>query len=362
MRRFLITFAAIIMIGLPATHANAGSLPANCAASTSADDVNAYLASNTALLHGDYQRSVRLADGRTLWTFQDAFVTDAAGRPTLIHNAGLVQSGNCFQLLRSGTARAPKAWLLANSTRPFHHWFWPLAAATANDGTIRIFMTEMRELGGHYLAHVEPVATWIVTVRQSDLAVVDARLAPDPTPSLYGWSITSDRQWTYLYGYCYRQFGFDPGLGDDFGCSADVRVARVRRGQLDDHPTYWNGTSWTLDPTAAVPVMPRVGRTINPAQIRFNGTQFVAVTKVGDWFGDTIYIDTAPTAHGPWTNLATRTIAPLCDGCDTYFASFTAAPIEAHTLTIAISNNTWDGLNLGWYHPTLLTVPVPTAI
>ena len=355
MRRFLIPLA-LILLGLTMTYASAGALRSSCAASTSADDISAYFASDKALLHGDYQRTVRLAEGRILWTFQDAYVNNTSGRPTLIHNAGLIQSGNCFQLLRSGTERDPKAWLLPGSTQTFHHWYWPLASAIATDGTIRIFIAEMRELGDHYLAHTEPVATWIATIRQTDLAIVDARLAPNPTPSLYGWSITSDRQWTYLYGYCYRQFGFDPVLGQDFRCSADVRVGRVLRGHLDDPPTYWNGTSWTPDPTAAVPVMPRDNRTINPAQVRFTGTQFVAVTKVGDWFGDTIYIDVAPTAHGPWTTITNDKIAPLCDGCDTYFASFTTEPVGSHAITIGISNNRWDGHRSGWYHPTLMVL------
>ena len=366
MRRFLISLV-ILVLCLPATHVSAGGLTSSCAASESVDDISAYFASDKALLHGDYQRSVRLADGRILWTFQDAFVSNSAGRPTLIHNAGLVQSGNCFQLLRSGTARAPKAWLLPEATQTFHHWYWPLASALAADGTIRIFMAEMRELGNHYLAHVEPVATWIVTLRQSDLAFTDARPAPDPTPSLYGWSITSDRQWTYLYAYCYRQFGWDPlpfdtkVLAHDLGCSADVPVGRVRRGHLDDQPSYWNGTSWTPDPATAVPVLPRDGRAINPAQVQFTGNQFVAITKVGDWFGDAIYIDVAPTAHGPWTAVSTLRVDPLCSDCNTYFASFTAATADPHTLPIGISNNTWDGNELSWYHPTLFSIPTPTT-
>lgn len=362
MRHFLISL--IVVLGLPVQHVAAGPSSASCAASTSTADLSAYFASDNALLHGDYQRSVPLADGRTLWTFQDAFVRNKGGHSTLIHNAGLVQTGTCFQLLRSGTGRAPTAWLLAESTQAFHHWFWPMSSSIANDGTIRIFMAEMRETGARYLSHVVPQATWIVTVRQSDLAVVDARLAPDPSTSLYGWSITSDRQWTYLYGYCYRQFGFDPipfttVRSHDLSCSANVSVGRVRRGHLDEQPSYWNGASWTADPSTAVAVLPRDDRTINPAQIRWTGKHFVAVTKVGDWFGDTIYIDVAPTAHGPWTTTSALKATPLCRDCNTYFASFVAWPDNPNTLTIGVSNNRWDGKESRWYHPTLISVPSP---
>jgi hypothetical protein len=363
MRRFLISL--VIFIGLPAQHAVAGTSATSCAAGTSIEDVNTYFASGKALLHGDYQRSIGLPDGRTLWTFQDAFVTNNGNRSTLIHNAGLVQTGSCFQLLRGGTNGAPKSWLMAESTVAFHHWFWPLGSAIAADGTIRVFMAEMNESGDHYLSHVEPTSTWVVTLRQSDLAVVSAQPAPNASSSLFGWSITSDRQWTYLYGYCYRQFGFDlvpfgTARGHDLGCSADVRVGRVRLGHLDDRPTYWNGTSWTADASTAVPVLPRDGRPINPAQVRWTGRQFVAVTKVGDWFGDTIYIDTALSAHGPWTTISTLKTGALCRDCDTYFASLVAWGGQAGPLTIGISNNTWDGKESRWYHPTVVSINYPS--
>ncbi|HEY7627462.1 MAG TPA: hypothetical protein VH761_10355 [Ilumatobacteraceae bacterium] len=363
MRRLFI--ALVIFLSLPVRPAAAGPSSASCAASTSTTDVNAYLASKSALLHGDYQRSLQLADGRVLWTFQDAFVNAGGGRTRLIHNAGLLQTGPCFQLLRGGSDGAPAAWLMAEPTTPFHRWFWPLDSSIASDGTIRIFMAEMRELGNHYLAKVEPVATWIVTVSPTDLSVLDARPAPDSTPSLYGWSITSDERWTYLYGYCYRQFGWDPipfsatARGHDLGCSADVYVARVHRGHLEEPPSYWNGAAWTSDASAAAPALPRAGRAINPAQVRWTGREFVAVTKVGDWWGNTVVVDVAPSAHGPWTTTTTLKVDPLCDKCNTYFASIVTPSGSSGDLTIGLSNNRWDGRRSAAYHPTLMTVAWP---
>ena len=134
----------------------------------------------------------------------------------------------------------------------------------------------------------------------------------------------------------------------------------MRRGHLDDRPTYWNGTSWTPDASAAIAVMPRDGRTINPAQVRWTGTKFVAVTKVGDWFGDTIYVDTRSHRARPVDDdHDASTAAPLCDDCNTYFASLVAWSANSATLTIGISNNTWDGRQSGWYHPRLVSIPMP---
>ena len=60
----------------------------------------------------------------------------------------------------------------------------------------------------------------------------------DQSAALYGWSVTSDHAWTYLYAHCYRQFGYDDVLGvpsHDRSCSARVTVARVPVGELLHH-------------------------------------------------------------------------------------------------------------------------------
>ena len=59
-------------------------------------------------------------------------------------------------------------------------------------GNFHLFVAEMRENGPGYLTRTEPTATYAVTIRLSDMAVIDERLAPNSSPSLYGFSVTSD--------------------------------------------------------------------------------------------------------------------------------------------------------------------------
>lgn len=333
----------------------------SCADDLTASGLTEYFTSDRAPAHGDYQRVLALPDGRSLWTFQDAYVRNSAGRSVLIHNAAMLQTGRCFELLRGGTADAPKPWLFADQTRRFQHWYWPLDASTTSDGQIGIFVAEMRERGPGYLQHTEPVATWLATVDPDSLEITDLQPAAKASAALYGWSVTSDESWTYLYGFCYRQFGWDPlpfapeTLAHDRECSAEVRVGRVPLGRLDEAPTYWNGSSWSAQPADATPVMD-LGRSINPAQIRWNGQQFVAVTKVGDWWGRTIHVDTSPNAYGPWRAVEELPVAPVCDGCNTYFASLVPVPASESGFVVGISNNTWDGAHSSHYAPTFLSV------
>jgi hypothetical protein len=181
--------------------------------------------------------------------------------------------------------------------------------------------------------------------------------------ALYGWSIASDRHATYLFSHCNRQFGF--GLLGHDDCTGAVRVARVPRGQLDAPLRYWDGRSWNPDPGRAVDIAPAIGpggetRVINPMQITYAHGRWIAVTKEGDWWGSTIYLDRASRPTGPWTTTATIRPAPLGDPEDTntYFASVVA--VHWSTVVIGLSNNRWDGHLSSVYRPTFLTVPMST--
>lgn len=336
-----------------------------CAAGTGPVELTAFFDAGRPLLGADYQRPFALPDGRVLWLFQDAFLPTSHG-PELVHNVGLLQSGRCFQLLRSGSTDAPASYILANRTDRFVHWFWPLGGGIGLDGRLNVFVAEMREHGPGYLVHTEPVATWLVSIELDTLTVDDVRLAPNPSNELYGWSVVSQGEFTYLYAHCYRQFGWDlfpfadpPFRAHDFSCGPDVTVARVPRSDFEALPDYWDGTGWTAEESDAAPVIPREGRAVNPSQITLFEGRFVAVTKVGDWWGDTIYLDVAAVAEGPWHTYATVTVAPGDDDGNTYFASIVPYGADETSFVVGISRNTWSGDDPDHYSPMFIRIPAP---
>jgi hypothetical protein len=361
---------------------------ATCLGSTTPDALNGLLAAEPGgVIAADYQRAIELPDGRTLWLFQDATIRLPVPDPTptttidpngpplvpaptkrLLHNIGMLQTGSCFEVLHGGTAADPKAWLLAAQTTPYFHWYWPLDAAMGNDGQLYVHLAEMFERGALYLSTTEPVGTSIVGVDLATMGFTFEGTPPSSSTSLYGFSIASDSTWTYLYGQCHRQFGWDIGqLGvraHDLTCSSHVPVARIPRGQLFDAPSYWDGSTWQPDPTRAVAVLPTEGRAINPSQIRFDGDEFVAVTKVDDWFGSTIFLDRAPAAQGPWTTYAQMPAFPKCSSaCNTYFASWIPSTATgsgaSNRSVVGLSHNRWDGIVTSVNRPTYFAVPNP---
>lgn len=317
------------------------------------------------MLGADYQRAFALPDGRVLWLFQDAVLATSHGNE-LVHNVGLVQDGTSFELLRSGTADHPRPYLFADLTVDERRWFWALGGDIGNDGHLHVFVAEVVEHGARYLTSVEPIATWIATIDVADLSVVDREPARDPSADLYGWSVVSAGDHTYLYGYCYRQWGFDPlwcapeYLGHDVECSDDVTVARIPRGEFTARPEYWNGTTWGDDPTAAVAVIPTEDRRVNPTQVAVLDGRFVAVTKEGDWWGNIIHLDVAPAPEGPWTTYWSTFVLAECEQCNNYFASIVPYGADHESFVIALSCNVWNGHDLAHYNPTFMRVPAPT--
>lgn len=338
-----------------------------CADGRSAADLHRYFSAGPAGLHGvDYQRALTLPDGRVLWTFQDAFVRTGAG-PVHVHNVALVQTGSCFEL-RTGPDVTD--WLAGPDAVAFGRWYWPLDAEVGADGNVHVFVADMIEEGPEYLSVTTPVAARRIVLRLPDLAVIANVPAADPSTMLHGWSIVSDADWTYLYGQCHRQFGHGGipwvSLGHDASCSARVTVGRVPRGRLWEVPSYWDGRDWQRDRSRAVGVIPTfVGdraRSINPTQVWFDGDGFVAVTKDADWWGDTIHLDRAPRAQGPWTTYHSFVAPVRNDLCNTYFASFVPWREPDGSLIVGLSNNRWDEPCSVDYRPSFFTVPPPPRV
>ncbi|MEM9514269.1 MAG: hypothetical protein AAGA42_05370 [Actinomycetota bacterium] len=312
------------------------------------------------IVGADYQRAFELPDGRVLWVFQDAFIDDGVGDPTLVHNAGLLQDGACFEALHGGSPESPRSWIGADDTTAFRRWYWPLDGYLADDNTFVLFLAEMDEVGTTYLDNATPIATWSVEIDLPSMSVGSLERSPNPDERLFGFEVTTDDRYVYLYAQCHRQFGFGM-LGHD-QCAADVFIARQPRDQPRSHPLeYWSDDGWSRNSNAAINIAPTHGpdgaaRTINPMQIERDGERWIAVTLVGDWWGDEIYYDVAPRPEGPWTTTAVEPLADNGDGdVASYFVSF--VPSDDPGNTLAVSNNRWDGEFSAHYRPHFVAAP-----
>ena len=317
------------------------------------------------IIGADYPRTLALPNGNVLWTFQDARVRTPTGA-RYVHNIGMMQVGACFSILVGGSSSSPQAWLFPDQTAPQFRWFWPLDAEMGADGQIYVFSVEMNERGDGYLTRAEPGGTFVARVDPDNWNVEWYGTPADTSNDLYGWSIESDDEWTYLFAHCHRQFGWDPIFdipAHDRSCSDRVTVGRVPLGALFEPPTYWAGSSWSPDRSRAQPVIPRSGRFTSPTQIVEKNGRWLAVTKLDDWWGSEILIESVVHPTGPYTTVERRRATTKCEvDCNTYFASWIEgqnADRPNDPMIISLSHNRWDGEPSHIYRPTYDVVAPP---
>jgi hypothetical protein len=315
---------------------------------------------------GDYQHVYALPGGRRLWLFQDMFFSnDNDLRDSLTaaaHNAGLVQTGSCWSLVGGPGMRN---FIGSSLTTPLSRWFWPMDGEMGADGALWIFMVEMRNpYGTGATWGAAPAATWVARVSPRTLKVLSFTKAPNPYTRLYGWSVVSDANYSYLYGHCYRQYIHrvdGPGQFDS-ACMPATYLARVPKGQFGKKPSYWTGKGWSTTSSAAKPVMRR--GLANPMDVQRFGTVFVNVSKVDDWWGPAIVVDRASRPQGPWTTVRTLVVVgdTKCDQCGNYHAVLMPSLDPSGSMVVALSNGgpfpLWQR-NASLYRPTFFSVPRP---
>jgi len=380
--------AALICLAWPPsngllTASSTGSVASWCHSASGTDLLNQMFDGDPAgIIGSDYQRTLALPDGRVLWTFQDPLVYASDGQIVNLHNAAVVQNGNCFEFLRSGTAADPQAWLLADLTDTGKTWFWPMASTlNADEDTVHVFLAQMRERSADgYLVETEPLGVVIVNLDATSFALTGGPFVPSwGTPNsgdrtLYGWSVEAAGNHTYLLGHCHRQFGYDPFFNDTFihdsACAREVRLARVPRGDVFAPLEYWTGTGWSTNRFTATALLDTSrGNVTNPSQLQYVNGQWIAATKIDDWWSDQIVIDQANKVTGPWRQTASIQAIPKCAatpidfGCNTYFASFVDDPARdsADPVILSLSHNLWSGEPSSLYRPTYFTIDPPAA-
>lgn len=339
------------------------STTVGCARDLSAPGLDEFFAQRVGPVIGwDYQHVYPLGGDRYLWLFQDAFVDHSNTAETLdaasfVHNAALVQDGSCFRLLHGGTPNRPLAFEPGTGTTTRSTWFWPMGGEV-HDGRLHVFWARMVKdrfdpqppdgLGWH------PDATFVGTYDPSTLTRLDFRRAPvgDASP-IYGYTVQSQGDWTYLFGNTFEQnLSREGGWGNGPHSATEMYLARVPRGQVLDQPEFWTSSGWISDRRAATPILQR-GWAEFPFQPRFMYGQWVALTAVNGYWGDRYEFDVADEPWGPWTTVASGPLLPR--GADpamnTYQAHVLPWRDAAGQVVVSVSNNARDMRRDAWPHP-----------
>lgn len=309
---------------------------------------------------GDIPRAYPLDAGTTLWVTNDSFLASDSGLARqggarlsdarLVRNAAFTERAG-----RLGLIHAPGTEFLPHEGDHLDQWWW-FHGGLVVDGELRVIVTRMRRTGpvGWAINSVYD-ETWLARFSAVDGALLD--LAPAPSRSgdpIYGFSVASDADWTYLYG--------NSGL---IGTSAtETRVARVPSGRLDLPPAYWNGAAWVSDAAAAA-VIHRGGTVAHRLFVFRFGERWLATCKEDEFFGTDLLVLEAPGPTGPWRELV-RVPLPTLTGDDRTNTYDVQARPMGDALHVWWSNNAFDYADVrrdaSLYRPVQRLLRVPPAV
>ena len=291
-------------------------------------------------LGGDIPRVYPLPDGREVWWLNDSFIPQDGQPPVdqfeFVRNIVFIRGLDGSLEMRTGEkSGAPWDFLADLDPDHFHRFLWPLGGMV--DGSLlKVFVAEMECEHPKWAVCSRPIATWLATYRWSDMSLLDLRPAANPgVRPVYGFSVVSDADWTYLFGA-----GVEYNTPDVQGGSDQTFVARVPRGKLEQVPSYWDGTGWGDDPARAVPLIERGYADFRMSVIPWKG-HYIGVAKEDEFVGPAIFVMSAPAPQGPWTTLAAIPLpaTPGAPDIVTYDASPYPLPVDGKLAVIYSTNS-----------------------
>ena len=211
---------------------------------------------------GDGTTSVALPDGRDLWLFDDSFLGKIKNgqrnrrRASYIHNAFVMESNGALTTTLYTPSRRPSGYVNPDPKHTFALGYFPGGAAV-HGGVVQVLMEEVafQNIPNH-IDNYSDVGSYIGLFSLPSMALVGVQALPSSSVNWTG-NVLNDGGYSYIYG---------TGSGN-------LYVARVPGTDLTAPWTYFNGSSWTSDISAATPIERAVE----------NG--HLGVTKVSGTFG-----------------------------------------------------------------------------
>jgi len=254
-----------------------------------------------------------LGGDRWLWLVHDTYLDYVGGATRLsdgspqLQNIALIQNGRCFSILHRGDLTLPTNFEPGVGAVAESSFFWPLGGEL-HRGKLRIFWSNtawdpaLPGPGDGLQRH--PLSTWIGVYDPLTLERLSFRPAPnDGVFPQYGFAVASQGRCTYLFGNSNllnlaREGGFYEGPHS----ATRTYLARVPYGRLRADPQYRTEHGWSSDPANAVPISQRFWAA-NTMQPRYIDGQWIAVTKVDEFWGVDVVIDVAEHPWGPWVTV-----------------------------------------------------------
>lgn len=287
-------------------------------APTGADGLNALMTQldrEPTLQGGDHGGSVALADGRRMFVYGDTIRDVSTVSPFMVRNSVLIVDHGCLNPM----TREDGAAVIPDDPDNTGYWPMSLRAVEVKGGTrVQVIANRVRATTGHVDGAPESpdafqtlgsaLATFEIPRDRTPRLVDVVQLTPDTTdPRVPTWGSAMWEQggWIHVFGTASNATKSTAGWS--------LRVARTRPDDLADADAweYWDGARWVAGtPEAAqaprAALIPAEQGVSHVLSVFARDGAWFAVSKEGDYTGDTLAVWKAPTVTGPWTKHAVR--------------------------------------------------------
>ena len=255
--------------------------------------------------------STPLPGGDVAWLYNDTFLGPVNADQSLPPGAGFIHNsivlagrdGLPVTTITAGSQDSPESLVGATPTAPptdpsgtNDRWYWNVDGIV-DGGRLRVIEMEQRPTDGPPPFNFEWSATAIATF-SPDLRLES--LTPTYSQGNVQWGVELMRCGGYVYIYGVEGVPFDKYM----------HIARARAGHLTGRWEFFTGSGWSPDPTASARVIRDVGSSYSVTPV---DGHFVLVTSDAT-LGDKIYVATAPSPTGPFTNRTAVYTAPEAGG------------------------------------------------
>ncbi|ROS78934.1 hypothetical protein [Cellulomonas sp. PhB143] len=260
--------------------------------------------------------SADMPGGEVAWLMNDTFLgpvnpDESMTEPGFIHGSVVVsgQDGHPLDTVTAGTHDAPESLVSPPDAVDGDPWYWN-GDGIVDGGKLRLFEGRTGKTDG--------VPPWNFGWLGTDIATLSDDYQVESITPTYGepggasgrvsWGTDLLRCGDYVYVY---------GVQD-----SAMHLARAQAGHLVEQSwDFWDGTGWTDDPAASASVGDDVGASFSVTPV---GGQFVLTTTASAIFTDhQIYVGTAPTPMGPFTDRTPVYTAP--EGVGNIYAPYNVA-------------------------------------
>jgi hypothetical protein len=264
--------------------------------------------------HGDSGASVKIPDGRVLWTFGDTVIGSAAATrgSTFINNSALIVEKGCITPLTGPINAQGKetTWIKPTTLTDIagkDDYYW--STTPFMDGsTLRMFVQHMyNDASGFH-----PIGTDLVTFSLSGSVPKVASISKTPGSvgyeklPLWGAAVVRSGNYTYVFGSINKH--------ETWVFGSYYYLARVPNGSLTNQSSwrYWTGSTWSTVQSAAQPIITGAAGLGTVVSIQKKSTgEYILISKKYDAFGTDLFAWKATNLTGPWTEVTPALIAPI---------------------------------------------------